>query len=300
MSSAAANLLEPFRPPDAEAFNFRAGALFDGDEALVLAGVVKLEADETPHTVVLRWRRGQEWRGTLVDWSAGSVCAIERPGREGVLVGSDGEYAAVRGEECHEGRACDGLLSGVSNVAGTAVACGSGAILRYDGRTWAPLPCPGFEKTLLRAAAGTSAEDFYAVGWKGSLAKMTANGARRIDSPTNVILTSVCLAPDGFAYACGQQGILLRGRDDAWSVIDHGVTTENLWDVHAFQGRVFVASVRFLYELKGETLERVRFAEETPSSFYQLSAASETHLLSVGKKDVFLYDGSSWTNLLGE
>jgi hypothetical protein len=99
-------------------------------------------------------------------------------------------------------------------------------------------------------------------------------------------------------YVCGQNGLILHGRGDQWRVVDHGDTKETLWDIHAFRGRIYVASLRFLYELKNERLVRVRFGGDLPRSFYKLSSVSDDVMLSIGHKDAFIFDGVEWTRVL--
>lgn len=74
------------------------------------------------------------------------------------------------------------------------------------------------------------------------------------------MLAGVCLGPDDLLYACGQRGVVLRGRGRHWSVVEHTDTSEDLWSVCAFQGRVFAVSTRMLYEVTGTALRRVEYA----------------------------------------
>ncbi len=56
-------------------------------------------------------------------------------------------------------------------------------------------------------------------------------GWQQLESPTNVILNKVKVVRDDLIYVCGQQGMLLVGTDNVWSIVDHGSTTDQIWDL---------------------------------------------------------------------
>ena len=115
---------------------------------------------------------------------------------------------------------------------------------------------------------------------------------RSTDSPTNLILTGLTVAPDGQQmYCCGRQGMLLRGDKTHWTVVEHGLA-EDFWSVECFRGRVFVASLRSIFELKGERLERVD--DGSPAGSYYRLSANDDVLLSVGSAALLLFDGDRW------
>ncbi len=122
-------------------------------------------------------------------------------------------------------------------------------------------------------------------------------GAKK--SPTELALSKVRCAPDGYVYACGQSGVILRGRDDNWEIIGKGVTDEDLWGLEFFKGKLYAASMYQLYQFDGKKMTEVTFGRcEPPSTCYHLSA-SEGTLWSVGAKDLLSFNGKTWKSVIG-
>ena len=97
-------------------------------------------------------------------------------------------------------------------------------------------------------------------------------------------------------YACGREGLLLKGRDQAWEVIDPPGTTQDLWSLAWFDGRLYLSTFYALYTLGKNGLEAVDTGAEQAKTFHRLSAA-EGVLLSSGAKDVLVFDGKTWTRI---
>jgi hypothetical protein len=257
--------------------------------------------EDAAHTLVSLWRRQGDWSGRLVEWTSGTVCQARVPVSQGVLVGEDGQFFAWGLAPGIEGRVAErGVFSTVSAVEGKAYAIGMGGTLcRWDApNLWTRLEVGIPREVDLEALDGFSESEMYAVGWNGEIWRLRDNYSKRLHSPTNLILTSVCCAGDGMVYCCGQKGTLLHGREGQWDLLDHGDTSEDLWAVHWFQGSLYVSSMTFLYKLVGNHLERVRFDEDIPGSFYHLTSFSDAVLWSIGAKDVMEYNGSNWSRII--
>jgi hypothetical protein len=61
-------------------------------------------------------------------------------------------------------------------------------------------------------------------------------------------------------------------------------------------GRIFVASLRGIYELQGDKLAPVDLGIKPPRTAHVLCAVADG-LASIGAKDLLLLDGSSWRRL---
>ena len=151
--------------------------------------------------------------------------------------------------------------------------------------------------TSFESIDGFSEQEIYTVGWEGEIWKYDGSVFTQQNSPTNLALHKVRCAPDGFAYACGQLGTLLRGRDDQWEVIEHGSTREDLWGMEVFDGQLYVSSNHLVYRLEDGKLTPVDFGDDAPRTCYHLSAADGI-MWSIGAKDVMEFDGSNWTRRL--
>jgi hypothetical protein len=297
----AAKNLKPYKTPEPGVFNLRAGALHSREDVLIAAGLARLDDEHTAHTVILKWSGTLPWYGTPLNWSAASCSAMADPSRRFCLLGIDGEFGIVQGNEFGESHTSGTSLYGLTSVGQSIYAVGAvGQVLRSrDGRSWEQLAhARQVGAGLLEAVAVYTPNEVYAVGADGAIVLLRPTQAERIDSPTNLVLSGICRGPDNLLYACGQKGVILHGREHRWTVIDHGVTMEDLWGICAFQGRIYVASTHFLYELHANTLEAVRFQHDPPRTFCKLSTAGDDTLLSVGQRDAFLFDGREWTRLI--
>jgi hypothetical protein len=189
---------------------------------------------------------------------------------------------------------CLGIVDGMAYAAGmnrqVYRRSGAGTWITIDFEPDASKVC-GFE-----AIHGFNDEDLYAVGWNGEI-RHFRNGLRRpVESPTNVILSSVCCAPNGNVYACGKKGSILMGAENKWRIIEQELTQEDFWSVVWFRGSAYVSSMRFVYRFDGEKLSRIDMGPDWPKSCYHLATDGEL-LVSTGKKDIMAFDGDRWRRI---
>ncbi|MEJ2694150.1 MAG: hypothetical protein P8166_14190 [Candidatus Thiodiazotropha sp.] len=167
-----------------------------------------------------------------------------------------------------------------------------------EGADWLTLGT-GLPKSSGGATVGfeamTTLDDcLYGVGRRGEIWCMRNSRWTQIHSPVNIILTGVTSA-DGEIIACGRLGMIARGHDDCWRVVDHDQTDEDFWSVVYFKGRIYLSSMTGIYELSDDLLTPVDDDSEV-GSYYHLSANSEI-MISVGARAVSMFDGDQWRQL---
>lgn len=194
-----------------------------------------------------------------------------------------------------------GAMRKVRTIAGRTYAVGMNRqVYRRDGENqWICLdqairPGAGEVKGF-EAIDGYGDDEIYTAGWGGELWQFDGKHWQERPSPTHQLLTSLLCAEDGFVYAAGRRGLLLKGRREAWQVVEQDLA-EDIWDMAWFDGRLHVSTSQGIYVLQGEQLVPVDFGSERPTSFHHLSQADGV-LWSIGAKDIFAFDGHDWSRL---
>jgi hypothetical protein len=108
-------------------------------------------------------------------------------------------------------------------------------------------------------------------------------------------LFSVRCCSNGDVYACGQNGVIIRGRNSNWRIIEQTETRESLRDIQEFGGKLYLCSNNLLYAMQDDELVP-EVADFQVKSFGKLKVSGQV-LLSVGLKDAAVFDGHQWTQL---
>ncbi|ABR81400.2 MULTISPECIES: hypothetical protein [Pseudomonas aeruginosa group] len=294
-------------------FSLSTGVLRYSDLAYLLATSDEDIQEGLVGTLLFTIDRGTPGAASL-DWLAcsGTVCHL--PSERYVALGVQGQVRVMGGgsqsDESISNSGRDprsrGPLREVRGVArGRAYAVGTcrQAYVREDEGVWRCIDQTAqggdvaLTDTSFESIDGFSEQEIYTVGWEGEIWSYDGSVFTQASSPTNLALYKVRCAGDGYAYACGQLGTLLRGRGDKWEIIEHESTREDLWGMEYFDGHLYVSSTHFVYRLVDGRLERVDFGDDVPASCYHLSAADGI-MWSVGAKDVMEFDGQSWKRIL--
>jgi len=245
-------------------------------------------------------------------WNAVAMATIKPPGKERtvVAVSPGGAYVEIEPKSLQEVngkiKAAKGSLRSMASIDHVIYACGMArSVLRRKGPdAWDEIG-PGTTKADdglvvgFEDLDGFSADDMYAVGWLGEIWHRRKGKWKRLDSPVSANLNAVCCAPDEKVYVVGDDGAMLRGRNDEWEVlVTEGVG--NLMDVAFFGNTVYVVTDFQILKLQGDTLvPEDAFADEddVPATCLHLLTA-EDGLVSMGTKDLFRLHGSTWERLV--
>jgi hypothetical protein len=262
-----------------------------------------LESRGVAHSRFIAFYQGKFAHMGDRNWTGVATCVAKKPAEKMVAVGEDGDVFTYVG-----GKAADEVieprpvaLRGIGVVDGFSIACGMKrqVFRRVGENSWAAMHAPSpksGENAGFEDICGFSLTEVYAVGWNGEIWQW--DGVRWIDrpSPTNLILTGVCCGTDGNVYACGQNGTLVAGRNDAWELISQENITEDFWDVCWFNDRLYVSSMTMVFAFTSGELLPVDFGVGMPATFGRLTEADGA-LWSIGSADVFSFNGTTWTRI---
>ncbi len=287
--------------------SIRKGVVQQHDTGYLLACDPK-EAERTGYVKIFKWHKGA-FAGSWANFNAHTICLIADPVLALLFMSSSGNYAihsktSVVGNvfedsqpEPKETRYGD--MRSVSEIGGKAYAVGfDGTVFRLDGlKKWTRID-EGLPLNFdISAIHGFDASDIYAVGFAGEVWQFDGRKWTKRDLPTNLNFTSVKCAKDGKVYVAGHAGILVRGREDTWEIVNHEKTTDKVWGVEWFMGNVYLSTLSHVYRLNEEKLDLVDFGDNPPETTYKLSAAKDV-MWSIGAKDVMSFNGKTWTRIV--
>jgi hypothetical protein len=255
---------------------------------------------DMPHSFFVSNWKGNWTDCGRADWKCVGMTIVKVPEEKMLAISEDGEvHTYVSGRITNEQIVPRPVvLRGVSTIEGRAIAFGMRrqAYIRTDEGAWAPMHAPdvaGDESAGFEALCGFSLKEIYAFGWRGEIWLYDGKTWSQKGSPTNVILTGATVHSDGYVYAVGQNGTILKGRHDKWSVVAAGETTEDLWGIDSFKDRIFIASFSTLYRLNGGTLAEEKLPAS--ASTFRVLTHADDDLWSVGEEDVLRSTGKAWT-----
>lgn len=281
-----------------------------GSGGLVVSIDELFELDEP--NAVLTWLEKGKMRSRAVEWNACSVAIQAGLPPTAIYLGEFGEIVRFDGTSFREqarivGVEQQGPLRSIREIDPQHTIAVGTALQVYrsdDSAGWTPeqIPISGSESLTdlgLESISGFSVDEVYAVGWEGLLCCRRRGAWHRIDSPMNLDLHDVYCADDGLVYACGDQGVILKGRGSSWQLLEQEITREKLWGLTCCAGRIFISSMHLIYELADDQLNVVAAPDEGlfPASAYRVSAAGGV-LWSAGTKELYEFDGKVWTLLV--
>ncbi|WP_341325083.1 hypothetical protein [Methylotuvimicrobium sp. KM2] len=280
---------------------FIRGAAIRSDLLYVLTKGKALLEKDIAHTATLSLYQGQWAYAETTDWDSSAIAIANLPTECLVFIGEDGDVCTyTEGQITREKLfPIPKMIRNAKTISGYVFACGMlrQVYHRTNEGIWKNISATSpkaEEKVGFEAIDGFSLNEIYAVGWSGEIWEYFDSKWIARSSPTNLILTSVCCAPDNSVYIGGQNGTLIKGRNDSWEIIQWEDDIDiDIWDLHWFQNKLYVATIRNLYTLEGNTLVDVNFGETDITSCFNLTEA-EGVMWSIGHEDVLSFDGNKW------
>lgn len=246
------------------------------------------------------------------DTTGMSACAVTRPKERWVFVLDDGAVfvsgGGAAGFENDIKRQPHSYFSRVRMLpSGEACAVGSNrkAYLRRDIDSWDRL-ADGLEESGETSeldargfldVAGFASGPIYACGGRGDLWRLKDGLWSRLSVPTSATLRRVLCASDGLVYVVTDEGTVIVGRDDTWSIIHQELTDERLENIVEYRDRVLVSTRSNLLEISSGRFTKANLGEP-PLSGKSRIASGDDLLLLAGTQDAAFFDGTRWTVIL--
>ena len=268
---------------------------------------------EIPNGFLFILNGSNQWSFQCVKWSTINLDICLQPSLICLVLGRDGEVLIADesgfNEEIIDDQGINplnrGPLQNIAIIEGTGIAVGMGRqVYRRDSKNrWVRLengfpPLPSGPKIVgFNAIAGHSLNDIYIVGWGGEIWRYDGQIWKSIESPTNVILHDVLMLPDESLFACGAEGVLLKGRGTQWDIIKYKGHVTNWRTMAWFHEKLYLADGHGLYLLDGDTIVPVNVYGEHPMPVICLRSTDEI-LLAVAADSAYVTDdGITWTEL---
>jgi hypothetical protein len=292
-------------------YSFVGGAIRQTDLGYLVLSNDDAAEKKIPMAGIVQWEPEGWADGGTVNWRAAGVAVVRKPLEQLCVVGEFGEVLMLGSGDRHDERIGKGKnspgergpLRGVRTIGEHVYCVGMDrqAYRRDAARKWTPItqglpPAEDDDVAGLEAIDGFSETEIYAAGWDGEIWQFDGQAWLQRDSPVNTVLVDICCAEDGWVYGCGRNGVLVRGRNEDWSVLDLGGFSDDLWSLASYSGRLYVATMEYVLLISDKGLEVVDMGRDRPKTCYKLAAAQGL-LWSIGAKDVMQFDGTTWTRI---
>jgi hypothetical protein len=298
----------------ADTVSFTKGFVYRKDRLYLVAVSDELDEKDIYHAIMLRYK-DQGWAHWTVEDRIVGLCVFDGPAGVTVLaMGIDGriqigDNTGFRWEVVDTGDEAPSILRHLTAIRtiGRHVYVAGMARQVYRrplaGGPWeradrgALVPRKSAEIAGFKSIDGLVEDDLYAAGFHGQIWHF--NGARwtSLDSPTNILLAAVkCMTPD-LVYIGGGKGTVLKGNKDSWEVVPNEVTQETFWAVENYKGTLYLATTAgTLFKLEQGSVVPVETGLDKEITTNWLHA-NDGVLMSVGARDLLVFDGSAWTEI---
>jgi len=293
-------------------FSFVTGIVRRKDLGYLVLSSDEMSKRKNPYSGFVQWHAGEWADAGHKKWLIAGIAVVRQPVEQMVAVSEYGEVLLVGSGDRHEekvgsGKASPttrGPLRGVRNIDGEIYVVGMNRqVYRRGGlNSWTSMdhglrPLTSSDDVVgFESIDGFSKTEIYAVGWEGEIWRYDGKSWTQVDSPTNFVLVYVCCGGDGQAYACGRNGMLVRGRGDQWEIVEQKNVIDDIWGLAWFNGKLYLSTMDSVYTLEDDELELVDMGKDQAKTCYHLSDADGV-LWSIGAKDVMSYNRKKWTRI---
>jgi hypothetical protein len=285
-------------------FSLTAFAPYDRER---LAGAFVLDSiaedTDSPHAAIFDCSMGTARERGFLNGRVASVALSLDAEPRAVLLQQWGAVHALVGDELVATPAIDasrGPLMRLRNRFGALYAVGSASqVYRSHALDagWTAIGPEGEGATrlsILTDIDGFSHDELYASGTQGSLWRLEAGVWTHIPCATNLSFHAIHCCEDGYVYACGQLGLLARGRGDRFDLLSPGTDPlVDLWGIAGLAGTIYCSGFRALLRWTGDSLVPHMPAMRLSPYFHALETR-EGVLWSCGEKSLLRYDGLKW------
>jgi hypothetical protein len=144
---------------------------------------------------------------------------------------------------------------------------------------------------------GPNENNLYAVGGKGDVWRYDGNKWHWCDFPSNEVLATVTVAPDGQVYISGDGGSLWVGKENTWKQLAKAHSTINYNDSVWFNDQLWLCSDYRLEVWDGKKLDRPVHGDSTIVYSGHMDA-HENLLVVAGVSEVHAFDGKEWHTIV--
>jgi|SRR5579863_67604 len=290
------------------------GLITEAGTIAIIAGSAQLEEEDVDHTYIAIWK-DRKWAVFQEEFSiTAQACGRGAQARTVASLGMYGEAVinepgGVHHERLGKGKDAPNELRTMHAVrcVGThfyAVGMRRQVFRRAVVRgPWNKIDAGVFVPDSSKEIAGFLSVDgfddreVYAVGYSGEIWLFDGKSWSQQSSPTNARLESVRCQADDTVMICGEAGLVLRGRRDAWVELGQDLTDESLMSQATLGSKTYFATESgLLIEYDGKKFGKTKLPGKNPPTTGFLDSNAE-QLLSVGEEDILLYNGRSWTNM---
>lgn len=257
--------------------------------------------EDISHTSAIAIDRGQWADVEDTEWDSSAIAVAKKPVEKLIFIGEEGDVCIYVGGESTSEKILPQptMIRNAKTIDGFVYACGMKRQVykRVGENNWQDLSAPfpkENEKVGFEGIDGYSSSEIYSVGWNGEIWEYDGSSWVDRSGITNAILSTVCCTPENSVFIGGQKGLLIKGRNDSWEIIQlENEVDANIWDLCWFNDKLYIATINDLYTLEGNKLVGVNFGNIELSSCFSLTEA-EGVLWSIGKDDVASFDGQNW------